>query len=125
MLTVTATATNELFLFGGLVHGHPTNDLYLFSIQDFSTTLLQTSGEVPSPRYAHGATLIDTTLLICGGVGLNYDSLYLLDLGTLELFMSSPTSADHSFVLQYCENGPTLWSMVPNQAVVPIRPQPW
>jgi hypothetical protein len=29
--------------------------------------LLQTSGEVPARRADHGAVLIDTTLLICGG----------------------------------------------------------
>jgi hypothetical protein len=37
--------------------------------QDFSTTLLQTNGEVPTPHVAHGAvpTGIGTTLLIFGG----------------------------------------------------------
>ena len=39
----------------------------MFSTRDFSTTLLRTSGGVPSPRHAHGAALICTTLLICGG----------------------------------------------------------
>jgi hypothetical protein len=103
-LTSTATAAGELFLFGGNKHdGGTSSDLYAFSTRDFSTTLLQTSGEVPSPRYAHGAALIGTTLLICGGKTssvdqnvLNHDSLYLLNLGTSDLLMSSPTQADHS-----------------------------
>ena len=80
------------------------SDLYLFSTRDFSTTLLKTSGEVPAPRAAHGAVLIGTTLLICGGASdfgdqyaLNHDSLHLLDLGTSDLLISSLTPADHSF----------------------------
>ena len=91
-LTATATAAGELFLFGGYVHGSASNDLYVFSTTDFSTTLLQTSGKVPSPRAAHGAALTSTSFLIWGGMTnssdqnvLNQrqdDSLYLLDLGT-------------------------------------------
>jgi hypothetical protein len=98
-LTSTATATGELFLFGGDVRGRKSSDLYVFSTRDFSTTLLQTSGEVPTQRLAHGAALIGTTLLICGGKTnfhdqnvLNYESLYLLNLGTSDLLMSSPTT---------------------------------
>jgi hypothetical protein len=133
-LTATATAAplGELFLFGGYVHGYASSDLYVFSTLDLSTTLLQTSGEVPIPRAAHGAALIGTTLLICGGKTdfgdqyvLNHDSLYLLNLGTSDLFMSSPSPADHSFILQYCESGPALVSLVPGRAVVTTIPQPW
>jgi hypothetical protein len=111
--TLTATVAGELLLFGGWAQGAANSDLYNFSTRDFSTTLLQTSGEVPSPRYAHGAALIGTTLLIYGGhttIGdqneLNHDSVYLLNLGTSDLLMSSPTPADHSFALQYRESGP-------------------
>jgi hypothetical protein len=128
-LTATATAAGELFLFGGFighVHRCASSDLYVFSTRDFSTTLLQTTGEVPTPRAAHGAALIGTTtLLVCGGKPnpddqnvVNDDSLYLLNLGTSDLLISSPTPADHSFALQYHESGPALWSMVPDRAVV-------
>jgi hypothetical protein len=93
-LTAAATAASELFLFGGYVRGRASGDLYVFSTRDFSATLLQTSGEVPIPRVAHGAALIGTTLLICGGTTnsgdqnvLNHDSLYLLNLGTSDLLM--------------------------------------
>jgi hypothetical protein len=93
-LTATATAAGELFLFGGWVHGRAMNDLYVFSTRDFSTTLLQTSGEVPAPRARHGAALIGTTLLVFGGKTksgdkhlLNHDSLYLLNLGTSDLLL--------------------------------------
>jgi hypothetical protein len=89
-LTETANAAGELFLFGGTVNGHANGDVYVFSTRDFSTTRLQTSGEVPTPRSAHSAALIGTTLLICGGITnlggvervLSHDSLYLLDIGT-------------------------------------------
>jgi hypothetical protein len=97
-LSTSATATGELFLFGGFVHESksPSNELYVFSTQDFSTTLLQTSGDVPSPRFAHRAVLTSTTLLIWGGCTdfrernsqdkINDDSFYLLNLGTPDLF---------------------------------------
>jgi hypothetical protein len=90
------------------VHGCASSDLYVVSTRDLSTTLLQTSGDVPTARYAHGAALIDpTTLLICGGktgsgesaIVPNHDSLYLLNLGTSVPSMTSPTPADHTFAL--------------------------
>lgn len=105
-LTATATAAGELFLFGGYVHGSPSNDLYAFSTRDFSATLLQTSGKAPSPRIAHGAALTSTDLLIWGGMTnfgdqkvLNQrqdDSLYFLNLGTSS-DESRPTLVDQSF----------------------------
>jgi hypothetical protein len=104
-LTATTTTAGELFLFGGYVHDCASSDLYVVSTRDFSITPLQTSGEVPTPRYEHGTALIGTTLLICGGkTGLgnsvpNHDSLYLLNLGTSVPLMSSPTPADHTFAL--------------------------
>jgi hypothetical protein len=94
--TATAAVTGDfsLFLFGGWIHGRARNDLYEFSTRDFSTTLLQTSGEVPAPRARHGAALIGTTLLIFGGKTnsvdkhlLNHDSLYLLNLGTSDFLL--------------------------------------
>ena len=95
---MSATPTGELFLFGGHKHGSesPSNDLYVISTRDYSTTLLQTSGDVPSPRYGHRAVLTGTSLLIWGGKtnlgnqnaeDQTYDdSLYLLNLGTSDVF---------------------------------------
>jgi len=106
-LSTTATATGELILFGGYAHGSTQNDLYVFSTRDFSTTLLQTSGETPSPRGAHGAALTTTHFLVWGGwtssenvqtQGHDDDSLYLLNLGMSDLFMSRPAPADQSFL---------------------------
>jgi hypothetical protein len=104
-LSATATAAGELFLFGGLEHSSGSgfsgsNDLYVISTRDFSTTLLKTSGDVPSPRYGHRAVLTSTILLIWGGIMQNQafdDSLYLLNLGTSNLLISSPAPADQNF----------------------------
>jgi hypothetical protein len=93
----TTTTTRELFLFGGYVHSpkSPSNDLYVISTRDFSATLLQTSGDVPSPRFGRGVALTSTSLLIWGGTDFsdqeaqnqsNDNSLYLLNLGTSDLF---------------------------------------
>jgi hypothetical protein len=126
-VTATATAAGELFLFGGCVHDSASNDVYVLSTRDFSRALLQTSGEVPAPRFGHGAAHIGTTLLICGGItnceSLNH-VLYLLNLGTSDRSMSSPTPADYSFALQYRESGPPLWPMVLGPRVVNTIPQP-
>ena len=95
-LPATATTAGELYLFGGLAQGSESNDLYVFSTGDLSATLLQTSGDVPSPRVGHAGALVNDVLLIWGGdtnVGRQEvpnepqdDSLYLLNLGTLDLF---------------------------------------
>jgi len=101
-LTATTTAPGKLFLFGGLVHRHTSRDLHAISTRDFSTTLLQTSGELPTPRYGHCAAFTSTTLLIYGVVRSSHshdepdhDSLYLLNLGTSDHLMSSLTPVDH------------------------------
>jgi hypothetical protein len=97
-LSTSSTAAGDLFLFGGYVHSSesPSNELYAVSTRDFSTTPLKTSGDVPSPRFAHDAAISSTTLFIWGGwTDFNDqnaqrqghdDSLYLLNLGTSDLF---------------------------------------
>ena len=115
-LSTTATATGKLFLFGGCAHGSPRNDLYLFSARDFSATLLQTSGETPSPRGGHGVALTSTLFLVWGGwtgsknvQNQGYDnSLHLLNLGMSDLLMSKPAPAEQLFAFQYRESGPAL-----------------
>jgi len=94
-ISTSATATGQLFLFGGysLRTKSPSNDLYVISTRDLSTTILKTSGDVPSPRFGHSVVLDNTTLLIWGGETdknaqnrSNDDSFYLLNLGTSDLF---------------------------------------
>ena len=94
-LPASATAAGELFLFGGLVQYSARNDLYVFSTRDLSATLLQTSGEIPSPRVGHAGALVGSVLLIWGGdtntSGQEVrnepqdDSLYFLNLSTSDL----------------------------------------
>ncbi|KDQ63357.1 hypothetical protein JAAARDRAFT_375900 [Jaapia argillacea MUCL 33604] len=66
-MPVTPTPNGELYLFGGLVRESVKNDLYLFSARDLSATLLQTGGEVPSPRVGHAAALVSNVLIVWGG----------------------------------------------------------
>lgn len=90
-LPATATATGELFLFGGLVRETVRNDLYLVSTRDLSATLLQTAGEIPSPRVGHASALVGSVLIVWGGdtktngkagpEDRQDDGLYLLNLG--------------------------------------------
>jgi hypothetical protein len=100
-LTATANNAGELFLFGGYAQGSARNDLHAFSTWDFSTTLLQTSGDVPSPRASHGAVLAGSNLLVWGGI-TNFKernlpnqhqdgSLYILNLGTRRFLLLKPT----------------------------------
>ena len=113
-LPAIASAAGELFLFGGLVHKSARNDLYVFSTRDYSATLLQTKGDIPSPRFGHASAHISTLLVIWGGAtstgeqgmpsGPYDDSLYLLNLGTLNLLMSRPTLADQSLLLSSIAN---------------------
>ena len=107
-LSTTATVAGELFLFGGYAQSSKSasNDLYTFSTRDFSITLLKTSGQAPSPRYAHRAAFTSTTLLIWGGLtnhshrnaesSADDDSLYLLNLGTSDLLVLRPIPADQN-----------------------------
>jgi hypothetical protein len=90
-LPATGTQSGELFLFGGLVRETARNDLYLFSTRDLSTTLLQTAGEIPSPRVGHASALVSSVLIVWGGdtktdpkskpTDKQDDGLYLLNLG--------------------------------------------
>ena len=93
-VTTTATTASKLFLFGGNdIDGRASSDVYVFSTRDFSATLLHTRGDIPARRFGHSAALTSTTLLILGGASnsdvknaLNHDSLYLLNLGTSDLY---------------------------------------
>lgn len=90
-LPATATANGELYLFGGLVREAARNDLYLFSIRDLSATLVQTAGEIPSPRVGHASAIVSSVLIVWGGdtktdpmsdpTEKQDDGLYLLNLG--------------------------------------------
>lgn len=134
--STTATAGGELFLFGGNAHGRICNDLYVISTQDFSTSLLQASGDVPDPRYGHRAMFTSTSFLIWGGARnvsdqikqnqVHDDSLYLLNLGTSNFRCQDPLQLmmliSTSFRFQYHESGPASSLMVPGLAAVTTIP---
>lgn len=86
-----ATPAGDIYLFGGLVRESARNDLYLFNCRDLSATLIQTAGEVPSPRVGHACALVSSVLIVWGGDTKTDgnaapdepqdDGLYLLNLG--------------------------------------------
>ncbi|KAJ7900152.1 hypothetical protein B0H14DRAFT_3080524 [Mycena olivaceomarginata] len=88
-LPSTPTANGDLYIFGGLVRESARNDLYLFSTRDQSATLLQTTGDSPSPRVGHASALVSNVLIVWGGdtktdpkskpTDKQDDSLYLLN----------------------------------------------
>ncbi|KAG6832512.1 hypothetical protein H0H92_000141 [Tricholoma furcatifolium] len=91
-LPAVPTPSGDLYIFGGLVRELPRNDLYLFSTRDNSATLVQTIGEIPSPRVGHASALVSNVLIVWGGdtredlnakVKLD-DGLYLLNLVSKE-----------------------------------------
>ncbi|KIJ21929.1 hypothetical protein PAXINDRAFT_165264 [Paxillus involutus ATCC 200175] len=104
-LPATATASGELYLFGGLVRETACNDLYLFSTRDLSATLVHTAGELPSPRVGHASAIVSSVLIVWGGdtktdpmsnpAEKQDDGLYLLNLVSKEwtrvtMYGSSP-----------------------------------
>lgn len=66
-LPATATPSGDLYIFGGLVRESARNDLYLFSARDYSATLMQTGGEIPSPRVGHASAIVSNVLIVWGG----------------------------------------------------------
>ena len=94
-MSTTTEANDNLFLFGGLVGETLRNDTYSFSTRYLSATLLQTTGEPPTPRVGHASALYGNVLVVWGGdtkVNANLapdelnatkldDALYLLNLG--------------------------------------------
>lgn len=90
-ISSTATDDGDLILFGGLVDGVSSNDVYAVSIRDGRTRLIETTGDIPDPRFGHACIIIGNMLLIWGGdtrhaknaherVVLD-NSLYCLNLG--------------------------------------------
>ncbi|KIY66021.1 hypothetical protein CYLTODRAFT_399414 [Cylindrobasidium torrendii FP15055 ss-10] len=67
-LPATCTHTGDLYLFGGLVRGDTvTNDLFLFNTRDYTSTLIQTEGEIPSERVGHASAVVSNVLIVWGG----------------------------------------------------------
>ncbi|KAJ1029981.1 hypothetical protein NDA16_000894 [Ustilago loliicola] len=110
----TASASGELYLFGGLVRESVKNDLYTVYVDKLisqtpnsppnaagsgsinpsqiyaSATLVQTTGEIPPPRVGHATVLVSNVLILWGGDtkvradDKQDEGLYLLNLSTRE-----------------------------------------
>ena len=99
------SSTGDLYLFGGLVKDSVKNDLYMITCSapglngaspadskalagaPISISLVETRGEVPSPRVGHTSVSVGNVLIVWGGdtkmreEDPQDDSLYLLNLG--------------------------------------------
>jgi Galactose oxidase, central domain len=109
-MSTTTEASDNLFLFGGLVGETLRNDTYSFSTRYLSATLLQTTGEPPTPRVGHASALYGNVLVVWGGdTNINPNlvpdelntakadnALYLLDLSVSQsstiIFLLSPST---------------------------------
>ncbi|BGP15347.1 hypothetical protein JCM10213_003428 [Rhodosporidiobolus nylandii] len=105
-LAAAASATGDLYIFGGLVQNTVKNDLYVVhcapaassssssagagAAAPLQVALLETRGEVPGPRVGHASVSVGNVLIIWGGDTKTRPSeaqdngLYLLNLSTRE-----------------------------------------
>jgi hypothetical protein len=83
-----ANSNGDLYLFGGgrisAARDYDSqNDLYLYSTAENTATLIETSGDIPSPRYRPASAMYGSDLIVWGGrsgTAEHDDNLYMLDL---------------------------------------------
>ncbi|KXN83965.1 hypothetical protein AN958_00609 [Leucoagaricus sp. SymC.cos] len=77
-----ASASGDIYIFGGYTGRSYSNDLFLYSQRENTATLLQCYGDIPSSRYRHVSAVIGNVFLLWGGTagGGYIDGLYLLNL---------------------------------------------
>ncbi|GJJ09850.1 hypothetical protein Clacol_004074 [Clathrus columnatus] len=61
------TSNNEIYLFGGLSRDTMVSDMYLIASRDLTATLIETAGDIPSPRVGHASELANNVLIVWGG----------------------------------------------------------
>jgi len=60
--------SNTLYFFGGGMKGGVfTNELIVYDLQNNNWSKIETTGEIPSPRYKHQSCIVGNTLLVIGG----------------------------------------------------------
>lgn len=76
-----------------------TNSLYHLSRRDLSLTLLETRGDIPSPRREHASALVGNMMIVWGGRDetdeLLDNGLYLLNIGPCSPLGILGMIADH------------------------------
>lgn len=79
---------NKIYIFGGVYnHEKVSRDLWCYNIVNNEWLHLQTTGDMPLPVNEHSAVLVGEKMYIYGGndfSGTIYDTLYSLDLRTLQ-----------------------------------------
>lgn len=66
-LAATPVGKGDLLFFGGYVNGFPTNDLYMFTGRHCTTALVETTGDIPTPRSGSASALFGAVLFVWGG----------------------------------------------------------
>ena len=74
---------NSIYIFGGRSQDNVFNDCFKLNLETMEWTKVETSGNIPSPRYSHTSNVINSTqLLIFGGISNSstlYNDVYVLD----------------------------------------------
>jgi len=83
--TIPSKRRNSMVVFGGVTeNGEILNDVWEWSFRSSSWKKLDTTGEVPAPRWGHSAVIYQDELWVYGGFTSSWNSeLYCLNLGTL------------------------------------------
>ena len=80
---MTLVQGKKIYVFGGTYNNRQFNNLFCLDLSEFRWSKVKYSGEAPSPREGHSATLIsDHEIFYFGGVcqSENYNDSYVLDL---------------------------------------------
>ncbi|XP_062870823.1 rab9 effector protein with kelch motifs [Trichomycterus rosablanca] len=76
-----AVLGDNIYVFGGILHETPTDDLMMFNTVSMIWTPIKTSGIPPSARYNHTCAVVNEQIFLFGGCGL--EGSYYKDIHTL------------------------------------------
>ncbi|XP_046717518.1 host cell factor 2 isoform X2 [Silurus meridionalis] len=81
-----AALGDNIYVYGGIVDGTPTDDLMMFNTVSMIWTPIKTSGTPPSARYNHTCAVVNEEIFLFGGCeadGSYYKDIYVLNIETL------------------------------------------
>lgn len=84
---------DQLIVFGGTDGQYHYNDIWTFDTRTHTWSEFWVSGYVPSPREGHGAAIIDDTMYVFGGRGVDGANI-----GELVAFRISRKSPPYEYV---------------------------